>query len=75
MWRRDGKGFAVVAEEIGTLSRQSADAVKTIDEIISDLTSNSHKAVDIIESVGKIMEMQDGELNKTKEMFEGLYTM
>lgn len=68
-----GKGFAVVAEEIGTLSRQSADAVKTIDEIISDLTSNSHKAVDIIESVGKIMEMQDGELNKTKEMFEGLY--
>lgn len=69
-----GRGFAVVANEIGSLSSQSSQAVKTIDEIIGGLTQNSDKAVEIIERISDVMESQNQELNSTGNMFHQLYT-
>lgn len=67
-----GKGFAVVAEEIGNLATQSAQTATEINEIIKELTDNSEKSMQIMQTMNEAAELQVGTLESTKEMFHGL---
>ncbi|MCR9254985.1 MAG: methyl-accepting chemotaxis protein [Alphaproteobacteria bacterium] len=46
-----GRGFAVVAAEVKTLSGQTEDATKKIEERIADFRSRSTKAIDAVDSI------------------------
>ncbi len=64
-----GKGFAVVAEEIKNLAQQSSLSTKEIDEIVSELQSNSANAVNTMERVSVITEQQNLSVGKSKEKY------
>ena len=69
-----GKGFAVVADEIRKLAEQSAESASQITEIIEKLIVNSNTTVDTMKNVTQVIDKQNDELNKTKEVFGGLNT-
>ena len=46
-----GRGFAVVAEEIGGLATQSAQTVSEINNIISELSQNSEKSMELMKKM------------------------
>ena len=46
-----GKGFAVVAEEIGNLATQSANTATEINDIIKELTGNSEKSMQLMQTI------------------------
>lgn len=59
-----GKGFAVVADEIRKLAEQSSISTQAIDNIVSELQSNSQNAVTTMDKVlGIIKEQADGIFN------------
>ncbi len=64
-----GSGFAVVAEQIKKLAEQSNNSAKYIDNIISSLLEESSAAVQVMDEVKDIMEMQSERLSDTKECF------
>ena len=67
-----GKGFAVVAEEIGNLATQSANTATEINDIIKELTGNSEKSMQLMQTMNEAAALQVNTLESTREMFHGL---
>jgi len=67
-----GRGFAVVAEEIGSLATQSDATVQEINTIITELTANSAKSMDIMREMNEASETQANALQSTQTMFHEL---
>lgn len=65
-----GRGFAVVASQIQKLAEQSTESAKKIDEIISQLISDSDKAVQTMNEVNEIIENQNQNVQKTDAKVE-----
>lgn len=68
-----GKGFAVVANEIGSLAKQSAQAVEDISNIIDNLLENSARSLGLMNTVNDTINHQVSALNETNKIFEALY--
>lgn len=69
-----GKGFAVVASQIQKLAEQSNDSALEIDAITSELMHDSTKAVETMQEVQGIMDLQNDKMIKTDEMFRQVNT-
>jgi methyl-accepting chemotaxis protein len=67
-----GKGFAVVAEEIRKLAEQSSGSTKVIHEIVSELQSNTNKAVDTMQRVTTISTEQVNSVNNSKDRYNSI---
>lgn len=67
-----GRGFAVVAEEIGDLATQSDKTVKEINNIITELTENSQKSMDIMATMNEAANVQVAALQSTREIYAEL---
>ncbi len=68
-----GRGFAVVASQIQKLAEQSNDSARQIGEIITLLISDSGKAVDTMNEVMEIMEVQNRNIHQMGQQFEQLF--
>lgn len=64
-----GRGFAVVAGQIQKLAEQSNESARKIEEIISLLLADSQKAVDTMDEVKQVMNLQNENVVKTREKF------
>lgn len=64
-----GKGFAVVAEEIRKLAVQSADSVKGIQNLISELQQKSDITVNTMKEVKEFINNQTISVEDTKNLF------
>jgi len=64
-----GRGFAVVAEEIRKLAEQSANATKTIDDMVKELSGHSMVSVRVSEEVTGQVALQLDSVKKTEETF------
>lgn len=64
-----GKGFAVVAEEIRKLAEQCNTSAVEIQEVLSQLRSNSDESVKTMEDVQKIIQVQADKLEETNRGF------
>uniref|UniRef100_UPI00286ECBB0 methyl-accepting chemotaxis protein n=1 Tax=Anaerosporobacter sp. TaxID=1872529 RepID=UPI00286ECBB0 len=64
-----GKGFAVVAGEIKTLSEQSTESTKKIDEILKEIVSIVHTTRDTMNYNSSIVQESSEKLNTTVEVF------
>lgn len=68
-----GRGFAVVASQIQKLAEQSNESARQIGEIITLLISDSGKAVDTMNEVMEIMEIQNKNIQQMGQQFEQLF--
>lgn len=66
----NGKGFSVVAAEINDLASQTSHSVKEIDAIVSNLSMESEKMLEIMEDVLVNVSYQRSNLVQTQETFE-----
>lgn len=64
-----GKGFAVVALQIQKLAEQSNDSASQIDAITSELIHDSTTAVETMQEVRDVMELQSDKMARTDEVF------
>lgn len=64
-----GKGFAVVALQIQKLAEQSNDSALQIDSITNELIQDSTKAVETMQEVQGVMELQSDKMVKTDHVF------
>jgi methyl-accepting chemotaxis protein len=64
-----GRGFAVVADEIRKLAEQSSSSTSTIDEVVSELQTNSNDAVRVMERVLAIMKEQSLSVEVTQNKY------
>ena len=64
-----GRGFAVVASEIQKLSEQSNASASNIESIITELSSEAAKTVDIIDTVSETVKDQQDKLNSAQQQF------
>lgn len=64
-----GKGFAVVAEEIRKLAEQCNVSAVEIQQVLSQLRSNSDESVRTMEGVEKIIQVQADKLAETNREF------
>ena len=69
-----GRGFAVVAEEIRKLAEQSANATRTIDEMLRELTSHAAVSVKTMSEVSGNMNRQMESVQKTEETYRNIET-
>ena len=67
-----GRGFAVVATEIGSLADQSGNAAVSINQIVSNLVTESQKSVETIQSLNEGFAAQNEQLHATKEDMDGM---
>lgn len=67
-----GRGFAVVADEIRKLAEQTNSFTGEISSVISDLGEKSLNAVNVVQSVEKIVEGQAEEVFSTQNKFQGI---
>lgn len=67
-----GVGFAVVAEEIRNLAEESSNFTADIEVIVSDLTSKTLTAVDTMDTVDEIINLQADSVNRTDTKFQGI---
>lgn len=65
-----GKGFSVVAEEISILANQSSDSAKEINDLISTLSTESGKMLEIMDEVMAEAKNQKENLEKTQIHFQ-----
>ena len=64
-----GRGFAVVASQIQKLAEQSDSSARQIDDIIRALLDDSQKAVETMNQVKEIMQLQSANVSKTGTVF------
>lgn len=64
-----GRGFAVVADSIRKLAEQSNSFTDQIRQIIDQLKTKSEQAVNTMQDVKKIVQIQDEKLEETKDKF------
>lgn len=64
-----GRGFAVVASQIQKLAEQSNESAKQIGNIISELLTDSEKAVEIMADVKSSMQEQSEHVERTGKAF------
>ncbi|EJO5348449.1 methyl-accepting chemotaxis protein [Clostridium botulinum] len=67
-----GKGFAVVADEIRKLAEQSNAFTDEIALVINELTNQTEKAVDSMETVSENTKDQTKSVEKTNAKFQGI---
>jgi methyl-accepting chemotaxis protein len=67
-----GRGFAVVAEEIRKLAEQSNSFTDDITQDITELTTKSEAAVEIIKNVNDVIEQQNQSVGRTNIKFNGI---
>ena len=67
-----GRGFAVVADEIRKLAEESTQFTEEISLIIKDLTNKTAIAVNTMDEVKKIIELQSESVRLTSSKFEGI---
>lgn len=67
-----GKGFAVVAEEIRKLAEESNKFTEEINMVITDLTSKTANAVEIMNDLETIISSQSESVTMTNNKFEGI---
>lgn len=65
-----GRGFAVVAEEIRQLADQCNDSAIKIQDVLEQLKNNSDESVSTMETVRKIIDVQENKLTDTNVAFE-----
>lgn len=65
-----GKGFAVVAEEVRKLAEQSANAVKEIMVLLSDVQSASDQTIQDVNAAESTAERQVSGVNEMRSSFE-----
>ena len=65
----NGRGFAVVASEIQALAEQTNGSVKKISTIISELLSDSHAMVAVMDEVNRNIGNQTDKFQLTREKF------
>ncbi len=65
-----GRGFAVVAEEIKKLAEQSANSIKTIEQIVEELQMNSQNAVNTMKRISQIAKEQTESVIKNGEKYK-----
>lgn len=64
-----GKGFSVVASEIQSLAGQSDESAKEIQKVLLQLSSNSNQAVETMETIKHIVELQKQKIDETDKAF------
>lgn len=64
-----GKGFAVVALEIQKLAEQSSSSANDITQIVTELTTDSHRSMEVLGEATAIMEEQNRNVEKMGEIF------
>ncbi|MFD3155935.1 methyl-accepting chemotaxis protein [Haloimpatiens sp. FM7330] len=68
-----GKGFSVVAEEVRKLAEQSANSVKDIENLISDIRRKSQNAVNVINDNEEIFKEQHAAVENVRKAFNNIY--
>ncbi|MFW5976510.1 MAG: methyl-accepting chemotaxis protein [Bacillota bacterium] len=67
-----GKGFAVVAEEIRELSQDTQDSLEKISDLVTNLTSETSRTVDIIQSNNEQIATGEKVLKNTSRQFTNI---
>ncbi|MBD3860777.1 HAMP domain-containing protein [Bacillus sp. 28A-2] len=69
----EGKGFAVVADEVRKLAEQSADAAKTVSDLVIGTQENSQRVLESVEESSKAVEEGREQMKGTSQNFAGIY--
>ncbi|MDR0126110.1 MULTISPECIES: methyl-accepting chemotaxis protein [Bacillus] len=69
----EGKGFAVVADEVRKLAEQSADAAKTVSDLVTGTQENSQRVLESVEESSKAVEEGREQMKGTSQNFAGIY--
>ncbi|QUI21529.1 methyl-accepting chemotaxis protein [Vallitalea pronyensis] len=67
-----GKGFAVVADEIRLLAEQSTSSTKDIDDVVTELKTNSNHAVMRMKEVSEIVQKQVESVDVTDNKYRDI---
>ncbi|MGE6631716.1 methyl-accepting chemotaxis protein [Bacillus sp. NPDC077027] len=69
----EGKGFAVVAGEVRKLAEQSADAAKSVSELVIGTQENSQRVLESVEESSRAVEEGRQQMQGTSQNFTGIY--
>lgn len=70
-----GRGFAVVADEVRSLALRTQESTKSIETIISNLSTGSAQAVDVMNSAQKQALMIKERIGKTSDAFSNIVSI
>ncbi|MBR0622279.1 methyl-accepting chemotaxis protein [Bacillus pumilus] len=69
----EGKGFAVVADEVRKLAEQSADAAKTVSDLVIGTQENSQRVLESVEESSIAVEEGREQMEGTSQNFAVIY--